>query len=57
MPGVNLEKWREIQNRKRHKRLLIKDEERAIRTIKTEIPKGYNLKEYLDELRTEIAVD
>lgn len=57
MSAVNLEKWRELQNRKRHKRLLIKDEERAIRTIKTELPKGYKLKEYLDELRTEIAVD
>lgn len=57
MSAVNLEKWLESQNRKKHRRLLLKDEERAIRTIKTEIPKGYNLKEYLDELRAEIAVD
>ena len=57
MSAVNLEKWLESQNRKKHKRLLLKDEERAIKIIKTELPKGYTLKEYLDELRAEIAVD
>lgn len=57
MSLVDLEKRVEAKNRKKHKMLLLKDEERAIRIIKTEIPKGYKLKEYLDELRAEIAVE
>ena len=56
MSLVDLEKRIEAKNRKKHKMLLVKDEERAIKIIKTEIPKGYKLKEYLNELRAEIEV-
>lgn len=57
MSAADLGKWIESQNRKKHKRLLLKDEERAIRIIKKELPKGNTLKEYLDELRAEIETE
>ena len=57
MSRCNLDDCNEFQNRKRHKALLRKDEERAIRIIKKELPRGYTLKEYLEELRAEIEAE
>lgn len=42
----NLKEW--------HKKLLRTNREKAIRKIKTELPQGVHLKEYLEMLDTEI---
>lgn len=40
-----------------HRNLIQKTgEEKAIRTIKKQIPKGYKLKEYMDELKADIEL-
>lgn len=57
MGRISLEKAEQLneQNRKEwHKKLLINNREKAIRKIKTELPKGVKLKEYLDILDAEI---
>ena len=53
----NLPKMKQDAKRQWHIKLLKENEETAIRIIKKEIPKGHNLKEYLDELRAEIEAD
>lgn len=53
----DLPKMKQDAKRQWHIKLLKENEETAIRTIKKEIPKGYTLKDYLDELRAEINAD
>lgn len=57
MGRISLEQGSQIDERNRkewHKQLLKNNREKAIRIIKTELPKGVKLKEYLDILDEEI---
>ena len=57
MARVSLEEAQKMDERKRkewHKQQLKNNREKAIRIIKTELPKGVTLKEYLDILDVEI---
>lgn len=57
MAQVTFEKVQKLEELKRkewHKQLLKNNREKAIRKIKTELPKGVKLKEYLDILDAEI---
>lgn len=57
MARVSFEEVQKIEELKRkewHKQLLKNNREKAIRKIKTELPKGVKLKEYLDILDAEI---
>lgn len=60
MSQVSLEHAHNMELWKKHKNLLKmcetpKQERKAIDKIKVEIPQGKHLKEYLEELRTEIT--
>lgn len=51
-----VEHWGEAPKREWHKKLIREiGEERAIRKIKTELPTGIKLKDYMDALKAEIA--
>lgn len=57
MARVSFEEIQKIEELKRkewHKQQLKNNREKAIRIIKTELPKGVKLKEYLDILDAEI---
>ena len=57
MARVSFEEVQKIEELKRkewHKQQLKNNREKAIRIIKTELPKGVKLKEYLDILDAEI---
>lgn len=54
MALIDIEEYTKMQQKKReerHKKLLRENGDKAIKTIKKEIPKGKNLKEYLEYLR------
>ena len=49
-----IQKLEELKRKEWHKQQLKNNREKAIRIIKTELPKGVKLKEYLDILDAEI---
>lgn len=49
-----VQKLEELKRKEWHKQQLKNNREKAIRIIKTELPKGVKLKEYLDILDAEI---
>lgn len=58
MGRITLEQYEEMKQnnvREWHKKLIRENgEERAIRKIKTELPNGIKLKDYMDALKAEI---
>lgn len=56
MGKISLEKAKQLSDNRQkeaHKQLLRKNREKAIRIIKTQLPEGVKLKEYLEILDTE----